>query len=404
MLPPTASPAEGIWPPRLLEGVDLVTASEQSDPSLAEVAKGHLPENRGHHRRRARAVLIRLELGPDLSPAQPPDISRDMHPAVFRLKLLSEFPQATVSRSSHVPGKRDVVDPDPLPLLLGDNIPDAALRHIGRPKYRIPVLQEVLQGGGRGCDANTATVCRRSCVHTAPRHLISTHSEAMGGFYRRQYSCRVKRLAVDAVGIVIAETQEAWRRGGIAGAFLMDVAAAFPSVARGCLLRKMRGMGLGGFLVQWTDSFMRDRRVIMSVDGQDGEPMDVMMGLPQGSPVCPVLLAIYIAEVDEAIESQVEGCRGISFVDDVTWLAKGTNLDDIIKLEQCARASLEWAANNAVRFETSKTGCPFLQEMGPPPVRASGPSRGPVRKGQRRRFLLSWWTLEWSAGHPLWLR
>ena len=48
----------------------------------------------------------------------------------------------------------------------------------------------------------------------------------------------------------------------------MDVAAAFPSVARGCLLRKMRAMGIDEDLVGSTDSFMRDRRVIMSVDGQ----------------------------------------------------------------------------------------------------------------------------------------
>ena len=60
----------------------------------------------------------------------------------------------------------------------------------------------------------------------------------------------------------------------------MDVAAAFPSVARGCLLRKMRNMGLDECLVRWTDSFMRDRQVIMSVDGQDGKPMEVTTGLP----------------------------------------------------------------------------------------------------------------------------
>lgn len=46
----------------------------------------------------------------------------------------------------------------------------------------------------------------------------------------------------------------------------MDVAAAFPSVARVCLLRKMRNAGVDECLVRWTDSFMRDRRV-MSVDG-----------------------------------------------------------------------------------------------------------------------------------------
>ena len=47
-------------------------------------------------------------------------------------------------------------------------------------------------------------------------------------------------------------------------------------MARGCRLRKMYGMGLSECLVRWTDSFTRDRRVIMSVDGQGGgEYVDV---------------------------------------------------------------------------------------------------------------------------------
>ena len=121
--------------------------------------------------------------------------------------------------------------------------------------------------------------------------------------------CRVRRSAVDAVGVAIAQTQEAWRRGRVTGALLMGVAAAFPSVARGCLLRKMRAMGINENLVDWTDSFMRDRRVIMSVDGQDDDPRPVTNGLPQGYPISPVLFAIYIADIHSAVEDQVEEPR-----------------------------------------------------------------------------------------------
>ena len=140
------------------------------------------------------------------------------------------------------------------------------------------------------------------------------------------------------------------------GALLMDVASAFPSVARGCLLQKMRQRGIDECLVRWTDSFMRNRRVIMSVDGQDSEPIDVTTGLPQGSPISPVLFAIYIADIHHAVEDKTEDCRGISFVDDVTWVAEGRNLDEVVhKLEKCAELSLSWAKDNAVSFETSKT-------------------------------------------------
>ena len=123
-----------------------------------------------------------------------------------------------------------------------------------------------------------------------------------------------------------------------------------------CTLRKMRNTGIDECLVRWTSSFMQDRRVIMSVDGQDGQEMAVTTGLPQGSPVSPVLFALYIAEIHEAVEGQVEDCRGISFVDDVTWIVEGYDINEVAsKLEECAAASLRWAEDNAVRFETSKT-------------------------------------------------
>ena len=97
----------------------------------------------------------------------------------------------------------------------------------------------------------------------------------------------------------------------------MNVVVAFPSVARGYLLRKMRNMGLSECLVKQTESVMRGKRVIMSDDGQDGEPMDVPTGLPQCSLVSPVLVAIYIAEVHGAAEGQAEGSRDTSRMEEV---------------------------------------------------------------------------------------
>ena len=80
---------------------------------------------------------------------------------------------------------------------------------------------------------------------------------------------------------------------------------------------------------------MRDWRVIMSVDGQDGESTDVTTGLLQGSFISPAHFAIYIADIHYAAERQVEDSRGISFVDDVIWLVEGTDLNDVVsKLER----------------------------------------------------------------------
>ena len=94
----------------------------------------------------------------------------------------------------------------------------------------------------------------------------------------------------------------------------------------------------------------------MSVDGQDSEAVSVTTELPQGSPISPALFAIYIADIHDAVGERVEDSRGISYVDDVTWVVEGTDVDDVAEeLERCAAASLEWAGDNAARFEESKT-------------------------------------------------
>ena len=76
--------------------------------------------------------------------------------------------------------------------------------------------------------------------------------------------------------------------------------------------------------------------------------------------------------------------RGISYVDDVTWVVEGTDVDDVVsKLERCAQASSDWADNNAVRFEESKTGDSALESAEASTV-SSGDQGGEHTPGEVR--------------------
>ena len=93
--------------------------------------------------------------------------------------------------------------------------------------------------------------CLGKIVEKVVAYLISNQYERQATLHPGQYGSRLQRSAVDAVGFALATTQdsEAWSRGKIAGALLLDMAAALPSVARGCLLRRMRNMNLDKDLV-----------------------------------------------------------------------------------------------------------------------------------------------------------
>jgi retron-type reverse transcriptase len=101
-------------------------------------------------------------------------------------------------------------------------------------------------------------------------------------------------------------------------ALMMDVKGAFPMVNRACLLHKMRVAHSDENLVEWVDSFMSDRLVEITIAGDTGEAIATNTGLPQGSPVSPILFLIYIADLAALVETQVPNTIGLSFVNDVT--------------------------------------------------------------------------------------
>jgi len=151
---------------------------------------------------------------------------------------------------------------------------------------------------------------------------------------------------------------EAWGRGNTAAVLLIDVKGAFPHVAKGNLIKTMEEMGFEADLVRWVESFMEERKVIMSMDGKEGDSMDVEMGVPQGSPVSPVLFFIYLSGLFGRVEEKEKECgsEGISFVDNVAWVVEGEDVRECTqRLEGCAKEAQIWAKENACQFDIEKT-------------------------------------------------
>ena len=55
--------------------------------------------------------------------------------------------------------------------------------------------------------------CLGKMIEKVVAMLVSAHCELTGGFHPGQSGCRSRRSAVGAVGVAIAQTQEAWGRG-----------------------------------------------------------------------------------------------------------------------------------------------------------------------------------------------
>jgi hypothetical protein len=70
--------------------------------------------------------------------------------------------------------------------------------------------------------------------------LLSEDVERKGLLNDSQFGSRKRRSAIDAVAIMIDRAHNAWLHGNIVGILLMDINAAFPSVAQGRLVNAMK--------------------------------------------------------------------------------------------------------------------------------------------------------------------
>jgi len=152
--------------------------------------------------------------------------------------------------------------------------------------------------------------------------------------------------------------EEAWGRGNIAAVLLMDVKGAFPHVAKGNLIKRLEEMGFEADLVRWVESVMEDRKVIMSMDGKEGDSMNVETGVPQGSPGLPGIFVIHLSGLFDQVEDKEGKCgsEGISFVNDAAWVVEGEDVGECTqRLERCAVETTIWGKKNACQFNIEKT-------------------------------------------------
>ena len=198
--------------------------------------------------------------------------------------------------------------------------------------------------------------CLGKVVEKLVAEQLSQFCETNGKLHKGQMGARKHRSAIDAAAILVQKVQEIWKNRQIAGALLMDVKGAFDHVSRAQLAQRMADLGIDDDLIGWTQSFLTDRWVELMIDGYVNPKHKVETGIPQGSPVSPILFLIYISGVFSQIETRLPQITCLSFMDDLSFLTAGYSVPEIKKaLEEAGSIALGWGTNNAVTYDISKT-------------------------------------------------
>src|SRR5690606_25990012 len=187
-------------------------------------------------------------------------------------------------------------------------------------------------------------------------YRLSNLCETFQLLHKDQIGGRKQRSATDAILALVNDVENNWNKKLVTSALFLDVKGAFDNVSCVRLLQTMRQMRMPTTLVHWVEHFMTERSIQLAFDGQQEELVSVETGIPQGSPVSPILFLIYLKPLFDKLEKKHPNLQFPSYIDDVAIIATSRTLAINVKeLNSAARTVFQWAERNAVAFDDSKS-------------------------------------------------
>lgn len=106
-------------------------------------------------------------------------------------------------------------------------------------------------------------------------------------------------------------------------------------------------------MVRWVESFLSKRSTTLKLQEYTAPSVPIQTGIPQGSPLSPILYLFYNADLVEACNTV--DTEAVGYIDDVSILAVGPSTYHNCKtLKKVHRKAEEWAQRHGSRFAPAK--------------------------------------------------
>ena len=170
-----------------------------------------------------------------------------------------------------------------------------------------------------------------------------------------QFGSQDFHSVVDAAMCLTHSIQSCVKTGHVGALVLFDIQRFFDNLHVDRLVHLFSSLGFDTQLCEWVRSFLTDRRVTLTINGEESPALLLSHGTPQGSPLSPILSAIYLTPLLRLAESwKFHGLT--TYVDDGSIFATGpTHKIATDRAASALRSVTEWLSRNGLGIDMDKT-------------------------------------------------
>ena len=130
---------------------------------------------------------------------------------------------------------------------------------------------------------------------------------------------------MSAIGLLTSCVQTAWRAkpGSVVSILSLDLAGAYDNVPYNKLLEILRRKRLPEWIILVIACFMQERRTRIAYTGFESDWIKTETGIPQGSPLSPILFLFFISELLERFQDPKTDILEFGFVDNINLIIWG---------------------------------------------------------------------------------
>jgi len=172
-----------------------------------------------------------------------------------------------------------------------------------------------------------------------------------------QFGARKHRSTSSALALITETTHTVWKRDPrlIVSIINLDLSAAFDNVSHPRLLEAILKKGLPFWIQNFIHGFLTQRRTCLQFDGAASPEITTQTGIPQGSPLSPILFLLFSSGLLEQTKSENDTHLNLGFVDDTTLMVWGhTAAGNCRKLEEIQEICQAWARRSGAVFNPEK--------------------------------------------------